>query len=115
MSRPYGLRVGRFILAGGGIFSPARSHPTPVAAAVIRLPPRDMDRNSTYDSAMTVARMLIVLTVSLLVAMAASAQPPASVPRVKPDNEWIAVVIAIVLLLCAGAVTVMPPKRTHQD
>ena len=64
---------------------------------------------------MMLVRSLTLLTASLVAAATASAQQPTDVPPVKPDQEWIAVVIAIVLMLCVGAVSVMTPKRTHQD
>ena len=64
---------------------------------------------------MSTARTFLALTISWLVNVAATAQQTADIPQVKPDKPWIAVVIAIVLLLSAGAVSVMTPKRTHQD
>jgi len=71
--------------------------------------------DSSYHLAMSATRIFLALTVSLLVNVAAVAQQAADIPPVKPDKPWIAVVIAIVLLFCVGAVSVMTPKRTHQD
>jgi len=62
---------------------------------------------------MLVIHTLFTMAISLLVT--AAAVQPADYPAVKADKPWIGVVIAIVLLLCAGTVGVMTPKRTHQD
>ena len=64
---------------------------------------------------MLMLRPIVATAVCLLLAGIAVAQEPVDVPPAKADNPWIAVVIAIVLLLCAGAVSVLTPKRTHQD
>ncbi len=57
-------------------------------------------------------------TVVALLCVAATrelaAQVP-EVPEVQPDRPWAAVIIAVVLTLCAAAVSVMTPRRTHQD
>ncbi len=75
--------------------------------------------NSSYNETMFPLRHLtssaVALGVSLVVTAAARAQEPVDIPPVKADKPWIGVMIAIVLLLCAGAVSVITPKRTHQD
>ena len=61
-------------------------------------------------------RLLLAVALGCLAfANTVRAVQPDDVPDVKPDKPWLAVVIAVVLLMCTAAVSVMTPKRTHQD
>jgi flagellar basal body-associated protein FliL len=58
------------------------------------------------------APLLSSLVALLWVASPALAQAPSKAPE---GNAWIAVVIAIVLVIAVGVASFMSSKRTHQD
>ena len=62
---------------------------------------------------MILARPLAVLILAALSATAAFGQTAPKAP--KGDESWIAVLMAIVLLICLGIASFMSSKRGHQD
>lgn len=59
--------------------------------------------------------LLFVTLVCLVLTNTLMAVHPDDVPDVKPDKPWLAVIIAVVLVLGVAAISVITPRRTHQD
>lgn len=65
---------------------------------------------------MPVSRLLLAFLALSLSTTAALAQAPASAPPLGSDSQgWIAVVMAVVLIVAVGVGSFMSAKRTHQD
>ena len=66
-----------------------------------------------YDSGMF-RSLLIGVATCLTPASVLMAQQD-EIPDVEPDKPWVAIVIALVLILLAAVTSTLTPRRTHQD